>query len=434
MREPSIASRTLRITLFASILGALFASVLAAAGLDVLIAEQADRRLRAATDTLSIELDEEDDESLDSTLDDENDEIATSGIRLAVYEDESLLAGARSAPSVEVSTCDTVSGMRSCAKRYGRWTLVAAQEDERQNWRDLLLGAVTLAVVLASLFSYFLSRKLASWAVLPLHQLSSALETIDARDPKTMRPWPARNIVEVRAIQDAIDRLLERVRMLLDRSERFSRDAAHELLTPLTVISTKLQLLAETDEVGVSAQSELTGAVQRLHQLSRLVDGLLLLGTDAEISRRVFEPVSLDDSIGDVIASLEPELQPRVILESTSEGLVLGEPELIRGAIRNGINNALKFSTHQVRVGVEESADEVLVYITDDGPGVPSSLHKRVLDPFFRATADSAPGHGLGLAIVAHVMAAHRGSVRFEEALTGARLVLSFPRWASPSV
>lgn len=429
----SIGSRTLLITLAASTLGSLLASLLAAGALDMLVADQADRRLRAATDTLAIELDEErqedDKDSLDEILDDENREISTSGIRLAVYAGTTLIAGNGEAPPVQASSCETMSEMRSCGKQYGRWLLVAAQEDERDDWRELLLAAVGLSVVLGSLLSFLLSRRLAHWATRPLVQLSTDLDAIDAQNSVRRRPWSNRDVLEVRAIQDAIDTLLGRVDSLLARSQRFSRDAAHELLTPLAVLSTKVQLIAENVGLSTEIQEELASLVKHLTQLSNLVDGLLLLATDPEISKKRFEPVSLDESLRDVEQSLEPDQRQRLNTRASTEGLVFGDPVLIRGAITNAVTNALKFSTDKVHLRMEESANHVRVHVEDSGPGVPEELRQRVLEPFFRAPSDPTPGYGLGLAIVAHIMKAHRGSAQFEEAEVGAHLILSFPRW-----
>ncbi len=435
MKTPeSIGSRALRIILFASILGSLLASVLAAVTLDILVANQADRRLRAATDTLEIELNEEKEVpeySLDELLDVENHEIVTSGIRLAVYEGTLLLAGNNRAPVVEPRSCSTRKGMRACGKPYGRWTLIAAQADERNDWRLLLLSAVGVALVFGSLFSFLLSQRAARWVSQPLVQLAKDVEALDGRS-SALQHWQNSNVLEVQAVQDSVDALLARLGTLLESSQRFSRDAAHELLTPLAVMSAKIQLLQESECIPASVEEALSELVDRLQRLSKLVDKLLLLANDPESSRGGFEPVSLDESIHEAWRTLDSGEQGRVRIEAPIEGLVLGEPELIRGAISNLLNNALKFSSDDVHVQLKNSRDTLQIHVTDRGPGVPDKLRQRVLEPFYRSSqSNRALGHGLGLAIVAHIMSAHRGSVQFQDTDVGTHVVLTFPRWKS---
>src|SRR5690606_28569463 len=110
-----------------------------------------------------------------------------------------LIAGNGEAPPVPAASCDTRSEMRSCGKQYGRWLLIAAQEDERDEWRDLLFAAVGLSVVLGSLLSFLLTRRLARWATRPLVQLSTDLDAIDAQDSVRRRPWSNRDVPAVRA-------------------------------------------------------------------------------------------------------------------------------------------------------------------------------------------------------------------------------------------
>src|SRR5690606_41335877 len=107
--------------------------------LDKLVEDHGDRRLRGATDTLAGELDEErkeNDDSLDEILDDENAEIVTSGIRLAVYQNAQLISGERWAPFSPPGSCEMhgVLGrrVRSCSRHYGEWQWAAAQKRDRR--------------------------------------------------------------------------------------------------------------------------------------------------------------------------------------------------------------------------------------------------------------------------------------------------------------
>ena len=86
----------------------------------------------------------------------------------------------------------------------------------------------------------------------------------------------------------------------------------------------------------------------------------------------------------------------------------------------------------EVTVSAGADGDDAVVAVTDAGPGVPAGDRARVFDAFYRsagARADGVRGHGVGLALVARIARAHGGSAAFEDAPTGARLVLRLPRW-----
>lgn len=438
----SIATRTTHVVLIGSLASGFLAALFAAVSLDVLIARHADRRLLAAVDTLGIELDEEregkDKDSLDEILDDENEEIATSGIRLAVFEGKERLAGDDHPFVVEPGSCSTATSLkpiRACAKSYRRWTLVAAQVDEQATWRKYLSVAVALSLFMGVVSSYVLSRRLGAWAVEPLTRLSRELSQVDLGAGSRTKLESRSHLLEVHAVQQAVETLLGRVASLLDTSRRFSRDAAHELLTPLAATSAELQLLQERLAEKASAENEnadhpdLGPSLARLHRLSELVESLLVLAADPGIIQSSFEPVSLDECITEVLDALTPNERERVVWERTGEGLIRGEPALLRAVLQNGIANALKFAEGTVQVTLTDTHKTIIVRVKDDGPGIPPEMQERVLDPFVRATDTKVPGHGIGLALVLHVMKAHSGSVGFDPSPRGTCLRLTFPRW-----
>ena len=100
-------------------------------------------------------------------------------------------------------------------------------------------------------------------------------------------------------------------------------------------------------------------------------------------------------------------------------------------SVVNGLDNALKYSEGApVEVRVEAAGDVATITIDDAGPGVARDDRERVFEPFQRATGERDSrirGHGIGLALVAHVMSVHGGTAGFEERERGARLLLELP-------
>jgi signal transduction histidine kinase len=432
------------VALTSAALGGFAASVVAILAVDRLIGEQADQRLRAATVTLAGELDEDRDdrkkeESLRDTVDDENGEISTSGIRLAVFEGGALAAGDTWAFAPPPNACETrrLAGerVRACATQYESSLLVAAQpiDSAALYWLYALAaaGAIGLGAAVGALSSLGLSR----WAVGPLRELSQTLRSSRPEALFALTPNVRDDYEEVEAVRSALRDLSARVQELLAQANRFAADAAHELRSPLTALRTELELLAE--DSAPPERAVLERASERVVRVAELLDRLLVLALPSDDLHRGFETVALGDIVEQVARELPADRSARVELELTSEGLVRGDVHLLRSLVLNALENALKFAPDgpiEVKLVERDSiepavAREIVLEVSDSGPGVPDELRERVFVPFFRVSPDRAPGHGLGLALIGHIARAHGGQARFEPRERGARLVITLPAW-----
>lgn len=438
-----MASRVARVVVASAALGGLAAASVAVLAVDQLVSNQADQRLRAATVTLAGELDEDLEEkkgeSVARTVDDENSEIVTSGIRLAVFEGPRQLAGDDWIVAPAPETCETRriarGRVRSCALAHRSWVLVAAQpvDEAALYWWYALaaLGAVLLGAVVGAVSSVALSR----WAAAPLEALSRALRASRPEAPGALELGPPEDCEEVEAIRSALADLTARLQAVLDQAHRFAGDAAHELRTPLTALRAELELLAE-QSTGPDREA-LSAACGRAARLSELVDRLLILALPSENLHAGFETVAVADVIEQVIAELPPAQRERVECTIEGEGLVRGDPRLLASLVSNAVQNALKFAPEgSIGVRLEETdaesaepARSVTILVTDEGPGVPSELRARVFEPFYRVRSRATPGYGLGLALVGHIARAHGGRAEFDDRERGAQLRVTLPAW-----
>ncbi len=449
-RLRSLASRVALVVLTSAALGGLAASVVAILAVDRLIADQADQRLRAATVTLAGELDEDRDkkskknaESLRDTVDDENGEILTSGIRLSAFEDGRLAAGDDWAFAPAANACETrlLAGerVRACASQNESLVLVAAQPIDSASlyWLYALAaaGAIGLGAAVGAISSLGLSR----WAVGPLRSLSRTLRSSRPEALFALAPSPPDDYEEVEAVRSALRDLSARVQELLAQANRFAADAAHELRSPLTALRTELELLAE--DSSAEERAVLERATDRVVRVAELLDRLLVLALPSDDLHEGFETVALADVVDQVALELPPERRARVKLGLESEGLVRGDVHLLRSLVLNAVENALKFAPEgpvDVRVAERSPSPartnetrEVILEVTDTGPGVPEELRTRVFVPFYRVSPGRAPGHGLGLALIGHIARAHGGRAGFEPRDQGARLVVTLPAWTA---
>jgi signal transduction histidine kinase len=242
-----------------------------------------------------------------------------------------------------------------------------------------------------------------------------------------------------RGTGDPIDRHAETLNSVLARIDAgfarlraFSSDVAHELRTPLNRISTvsEVALLA-------GGERELRAALEAVHgsteQLARVVQALLLL---AEIDDRRFalrpQRIEVPAWIQQHVDAYAPSFEEaRVKLAVASEDLAIaGDRVLLDRIVANLFDNALIHAPadSSVEIHAARRGDGVAICFDDAGPGIPEADRERVFDRFARLAGESAPGHGLGLALARAIAELHGGSLRVtSSARGGARFELWLP-------
>src|SRR5687768_14792824 len=243
--------------------------------------------------------------------------------------------------------------------------------------------------------------------------------------------------LEVRALAKAINTLLAEVRESVQAQKRFISDAAHQLRTPLAGLKSQTELaLNETDDPVL--KERLSRVNQSAARSAHLVNQLLTLARAEPESANQAGKARFD--IRKLAADLSAELVPRAIAAAVDLGFeggadasplfVTGHPLLMREALTNLIDNAIRYAGRGkvVTVGVEAQGAQVVVTVEDNGAGLPEADRERVFQRFVRATYDGN-GCGLGLAIAREIVARHAGTVVLEAAHpSGLRAVIRLPR------
>jgi two-component system phosphate regulon sensor histidine kinase PhoR len=212
--------------------------------------------------------------------------------------------------------------------------------------------------------------------------------------------------------------------MALTRLESdFIAAVSHEFRTPLTALRQFNVLLEEADDLTPEKQriyhQAQSRATERLH---RLVESLLDFGR-MEAGRRPYTLQRIDGGalVGDVVHEFQDEIQGhlfdlRCSLEP-GEYPVDADPEALARALWNLLDNAVKYSRErrEVDVAVGRTDSEVTISVRDRGIGISAGDQKRIFQKFVRlpaAGAQGVKGSGIGLAMVQHIVAAHRGTIR----------------------
>jgi len=280
-------------------------------------------------------------------------------------------------------------------------------EDTLRTTRGLVAISAVAAAILAALLSVLLTRR----ALRPLGRLTAGAEAIARTgDPERRLPAPASRD-EVRRLADTLNAMLETLDRARENERRFVADASHELRTPLTALRGNAAYVAQH-----GADAEVLAELERdATRLSALLDDLLALAREDAAGARPNERVDLDALARDVADG-----DPRVVVEGEG-GAVAGDPEALRRALANLVENARKHGPPDGRITVALGGSRMSV--TDEGPGLDDEAAAHAFERFWRGPGASGEGSGLGLAIVRAIAERHGGSVE----VRGATFTLDLP-------
>lgn len=283
-----------------------------------------------------------------------------------------------------------------------------------------LLAALTLAATAAT---YVSARLTAGRVLRPVAALTAAAEHVTLTHDLTARLGGG-GTDEVGRLSASFDAMLAALEDSVAAQQQLVSDASHELRTPLTSLIMNLELLE--DGAGLSdpeAPAFVRSAREQAGELDRLITDLIDLARYEE-SRVRRESVRLDLLTMDAVRRRPATPGAAAIACEVSPCVVRVDPVGVEHAIGNLLDNAQKWSPHDVRVVVAGGS----VSVSDRGPGIDAADLPRIFDRFYRApSARAMPGSGLGLSIVGSVARANGGTISVDTGPSGSTFTLSFP-------
>ncbi len=294
--------------------------------------------------------------------------------------------------------------------------------------RKLLLASIPFQAAMAAWLAWSgtgaaarhanqVARRLASPRPDPLAPLEPAQEA-----PREL--WPA---------VEAYNALLQRLDAMQAAQRRFVSNAAHQLRTPLAAMQVELESSLRQHDPHAQ-QLALSGTLAGLARLQHLVNQLLMLSRseDPHGSALPLQPLDLAALARGVVERYaDRALAAGVDLgyDGPDDGVqVQGDPQLLREALGNLLDNALRYGAVPgvITLGLQRDAEGVQVWVDDDGTGIAEAERARVTERFYRASSEG-DGCGLGLAIVAEIAQRHGATLMIDTApIGGARVGLRF--------
>lgn len=310
---------------------------------------------------------------------------------------------------------------------------------DRVDKRRALLRSVVLAMAVPFLIA-MLGSLVVLWLGIQrgLAPLETIRQALSMRDPEATDPLPVAKLpAEIAPLVNTINQLLARTQSAIERERRFTGDAAHELRTPLTAVKTHLQVARLTSgEQNASSLAHAETAVQRLqHTLEQL---LTLARIEGPFSFDQEKMATAEEIAHLAIDEIPAGLRERVLhVPHNGEHYVSASPTLAATALRNLLDNALRYSPPHsaVTLQVSASAESIRFSVFDEGAGLSASERDGAVRRFWRKGIGQ--GSGLGLSIVEAIAKRFGGEFRLLERHdvgTEARLVLprARPSAASP--
>lgn len=289
-----------------------------------------------------------------------------------------------------------------------------ALRDNRNNDRHIMheIREAVASLIIPAVFMVSLALFICYQAVRRITRpLADLQKELEARTADNLTPIQIHSsTVEIESVVSALNELVTRLTTTIDNERLFTADVAHELRTPLSGVRLHLELLAKTHKIDVAP------LVARLDQMMDSVSQLLQLARAGQsFSSGNYQEVKLLDDVilpsyDELNTMLEQRQQTLLLPESTLDVIVQGDVTLLRMLLRNLVENAHRYSPPgtTITISLNESKDEAVLTVEDEGPGIDESKCGELSKAFVRMDSRYG-GIGLGLSIVSRITQLHQG-------------------------
>jgi heavy metal sensor kinase len=294
--------------------------------------------------------------------------------------------------------------------------------DTIQETLTMQLVCLVVVLVVATVAGYlFLKRALA-----PLEKMAIRAQQISAQ--RLHERIDIDDMGEIGDLAQAFNKTLARLEQSFDQIRRFTSDVSHELRTPLAAIRCIGEVSLQKNGSREEYSSTIGSMLEEIDYVTRLIDDLLMISKADEGNLRpnrseIFVDGAAREAI-ELISILAEEKSQSLTFEGDERALVLGDRMLLRQALVNVLDNAVKYSPSSTTISMKVRCEDnnVFIEIADQGCGIPAECREEVFERFYRldkARTRNEGGAGLGLSIAKWAVHANAGRISVNANLNG---------------
>lgn len=338
-----------------------------------------------------------------------------------VHMDPAILNNARATGSVYYSEQDREVVAYHYTDNNSRLVMVVAGEDVdgKENLKNLS-EILTISFLVGNIFvliaGYFFSKGLLQ----PVKNISKDVAEISAQN-LARRIEPGKSKDEWYQLSVTLNDLLNRLQESFDMQRRFISNASHELSTPLTAISSQLEVSLQRERSAEEYKKVLQSVLQDVQHLTKLTQTLLEFakasgnpgGLEIDLVRIDEIILNLPAEVAKNNSSYTVKIEFGDLPEEEESLLVFGNEPLLFTAINNIVVNACKYSgNHTANVKLQVLENSIVIDVKDNGKGIENAEIEKIFQPFYRTDESrSEQGFGLGLSLANRIIKIHKGSI-----------------------
>lgn len=322
--------------------------------------------------------------------------------------------------------------------RYGHFVVIVGAVDtfgvqKLSNLRTILLIVLGVAILIILLAGYLYVGK----ALDPISKVISEVDDISATNLHR-RVNEGNGKDEFSKLARTFNNMLSRLDQAFRVQKTFIANASHEMRNPLAALLGQIEVGLMSERSNAEYRQVLASLREDITNLNAVSNRLLLLAqASGDDVAAKFTVIRLDDLLWDCKEELQRmrpsyliTIEMDVTIDDEIKLNILGDEQLLKGAISNIMDNACKYSTdHSVKVMIQSVGGKIILDFTDQGIGIPADDIVNLFDPFYRGrNTTTFRGNGIGLSLAYRVVKSHGGEIEIKSELNiGTTVVLTFP-------
>jgi len=235
-------------------------------------------------------------------------------------------------------------------------------------------------------------------------------------------------------LDESISSLMKKIADLFTLEKQFIANVSHELLTPISIISSRLENIVLQEELSEDSENKIFASLKTLNRLKSIINSLLLISKVENLQFNKTDQVNIANIVDEVYKELEDRLEDKKIIFTNNINhtyLMQGNHSLVHTLLFNLINNAIKYNRDEGSITITDQINQwhYILEITDTGMGMDELQIERAFYRFEKLDTDEKESYGLGLAIVKSITAFHDIAVQIKsEKDKGTTIKLIFNR------